>query len=357
MRNKVVIVGFGLAALTAFAAGMVATMLNDKPASGLGAVAMAAPVCPRSEAPPNAEVLIKGGSFTMGSDTERPEEENAHTVVLSDFWIDTHEVTNAKFAKFVEATGYVTIAERGIGDAGRGKLPEALLKPGGMVFAPPQEPVVDLSDVTKWWRWVEGANWRSPEGPGSSIVGREHHPVVQVSIEDAYAYAKWSGRALPTEAQWEFAARGGLEGARYAWGDTYDESDGSKANTWQGAFPTVDKAIDGAHGTASTGCYEPNGYGLYDMAGNVWEYVQNWWVPGHPAESVADPLGPTIRQAAPYGSVLGPRVTVKGGSWLCAPVYCARFTPSARQPQELALGSNHIGFRTVRPAEDSPASP
>ena len=333
---------------TGFAAGIVfATEGTSVPAAQTAPVAVAAATCP--ERPDAAgEVFIEGGAFTMGSDSERPEERTAHEVLISDFFIDRTEVTNAEFAAFVEATGYVTIAERGIGKAGQGKLPEAMLRPGGMVFAPPTEPVGDFADVSKWWRWAEGADWRHPEGPGSTIAGRDHHPVVQVSVEDAYAYAKWAGRALPTEAQWEYAARGGLADARYTWGDTYVEADGKKANTWQGAFPTTDEQIDGAHGTAAVGCYEANGYGLYDMAGNVWEYVQNWWVPGHPGGAETDPLGPTVREALPHGTALGPQVTVKGGSWLCAPVYCARFRPSARQPQELALGSNHIGFRTVR---------
>lgn len=312
--------------------------------------AVAVDACPaRAEA--RGEVFIEGGRFTMGSDSERPEERQAHPVDVSDFYIDRTEVTNAQFARFVEETGYVTIAERGIGEAGRGKLPDTLLEPGGMVFAPPTDPLDDLTDVTRWWRWVEGADWRHPEGPGSSIEGREHHPVVQVSVEDAYAYAKWAGRALPTEAQWEYAARGGSDGTRYSWGDSYDESDGSRANTWQGAFPHEDKALDGANGTAKVGCYEANGHGLYDMEGNVWEFVQNWWVPGHPGREASDPLGPTLGEARRFATALGPQVTVKGGSWLCSPLYCARFRPTARQPQELALGSNHIGFRTVRPAE------
>ncbi|MEO1104312.1 MAG: formylglycine-generating enzyme family protein [Pseudomonadota bacterium] len=349
MRISITTTCIGLVSLAAFAGGALWAQWTDGPVPSARA-AVAAPICPADEARGGGEVLIKGGRFMMGSDNERPEEKSAHPVVVSDFFIDTHEVTNAQFAAFVEATGYVTIAERGIGAAGRGRMPETLLRPGGMVFSPPRDAVADLSDVTKWWRWVEGANWRAPEGPGSSLDGRAHHPVVQVSVEDAYAYAKWTGRALPTEAQWEFAARGGLDGAKYAWGDTYDETDGTKANTWQGAFPSSDTKLDGAHGTAPAGCYEPNGYGLHDMAGNVWEYVQNWWVPTHPAASMSDPLGPTPRDAAPFGSALGPRVTVKGGSWLCAPSYCARFRPSGRQPQELALGSNHIGFRTVRAA-------
>ncbi len=336
--------GFGGGALLAVA---------DGAARAAPPPAVAAKACPaRPDA--SGEILIEGGRFEMGSDTERPEERSAHTVSVSSFFIDRTEVTNAEFAAFVDATGYVTIAERGIGEAGRGRLPEALLKPGGMVFAPPTEAVGNFTDVSQWWRWVEGANWRQPEGPGSSIEGREHHPVVQVSVEDAYAYAKWAGRALPTEAEWEYAARGGLDGATYTWGDTYDPAVKAKANTWQGEFPVSDEALDGFHGTAPAGCFEANGYGLYDMAGNVWEYAQNWWVPGHVGGAAADPLGPTLREAQRFGTALGPQVTVKGGSWLCAPVYCARFRPSARQPQELALGSNHIGFRTVRRPGDPP---
>lgn len=339
--------------LAAFTGGVLVSAFNLAPwPDGQTAAAKPTPwpVCATPAEADSGEVLIKAGVFTMGSDTERAEEKSAHVVGVSAFFIDRHEVTNAEFATFVDATGYVTIAERGIGEVGRGKMPETLLQPGGMVFAPPQDTVSDLTDVTKWWRWVEGANWRQPEGPGSSIEGREHHPVVQISIEDAYAYAQWAGRELPSEAQWEYAARGGLEGAKYAWGDNYDDTDGTLANTWQGAFPNADDAVDGAHGTAPVGCYDPNGYGLYDMAGNVWEYVANWWVPGHKDAYEVNPRGPLPREAMAYGSVLGPRVTVKGGSWLCSPVYCARFRPSGRQPQELALSSNHIGFRTVRPA-------
>ncbi len=353
--------GFATFGAAAFCAGVFLSMDGRSPSIVSGSVAQAAgtptawPTCPVRSADGPDEVLIRAGVFTMGSDTERPEEKVAHPVGLSAFYIDRHEVTNDQFAAFVDATGYVTIAERGLGDVGRGHVPDALRRPGGMVFAPPTTPVTDLTDVTKWWQWVEGANWREPEGPGSTIEGKGNHPVVQVSIEDAYAYAKWAGRALPSEAQWEYAARGGLEGATYAWGNTFDEPDGTKATTWQGAFPHADAAIDGAHGTAPVGCYDANDYGLHDMAGNVWEYVANWWVPHHAGEYAIDPKGPLPRSAAPYGNFLGPRVTVKGGSWLCSPMYCARFRPSGRQPQELAISSNHIGFRTVRVATGSTA--
>jgi formylglycine-generating enzyme required for sulfatase activity len=217
-----------------------------------------------------------------------------------------------------------------------------------MVFAPPAA-VTDRADVNQWWRYVAGANWRQPLGPGSSIAGRERHPVVQVALEDAKAYAAWRGHALPTEAQWEFAARGGLEGATYAWGDAYfDPAAGWRANSWQGAFPVQDAAEDGHHGTAPVGCFPPNGYGLHDMAGNVWEYTSDWFVPGHGAAGGTDPAGPPELVAAGFGGPTGPMAVIKGGSWLCAPNFCARYRPSGRQPQELGLGSNHIGFRTVR---------
>ena len=277
--------------------------------------------------PTHGMVHIDGGTVRMGSDSHYPEERPVREVAVGGFWIDPTEVTNAQFAAFVAATGYVTLAEQGLSAEAYPHIPADLRAPGSIVFAPPREPV-GLDDPTRWWRYVQGAHWRAPLGPGSSIAGFENHPVVHVTIEDARAYADWAGRALPTEAEWEWAARGGLVGADYTWGETFDPASGWKANTWQGQFPAHNTREDGWLTTAPVGCFEPNGYGLHDMAGNVWEYVEDAWMP-RPGLTDAD------------------RVTVKGGSWLCAPNFCSRFRPAARQPQERALGSNHIGFRTV----------
>lgn len=247
---------------------------------------------PEDTGPSAGMVWITGGTFTMGDDDERPEERSAHPVTVSGFWIDRHEVTNAQFARFIDATGYRTVAERGLDPKDHPGMPPELLAPGAVVFTPPTG-LRDLVDVGQWWRFVPGADWRHPSGPASSIMGKDNHPVVDVAYEDALAYARWAGRKLPTEAQWEFAARGGLDGATYAWGDEYyDPVQGWQANTWQGLFPVSDGSDDGYHGTAPVGCFEPNGYGLFDMAGNAWEYTRDWWVPGHPATAASEPEGP-----------------------------------------------------------------
>ena len=304
---------------------------------------------PGGEGPTAGMVEVAGGTFTMGSADQRPEERTPHRVTVSDFWIDRHEVTNAQFARFVEATGYVTVAERGLDPAEHPGIPPELLVPGSMVFSQPEQ-VAGLDDAMQWWRYVPEANWRQPTGPGSSIEGLDNHPVVQIAFEDAQAYAEWASLRLPTEAEWEYAARGGLDGATYVWGDTYDPVDGWKANTWQGAFPLENQKLDDYWGTAPVGCFAPNGYGLYDMAGNVWEYTSDWWVPGLPEVAQTDPQGPPVELAARFSHpAVGPQRVVKGGSWLCAPNYCARYRPAGRQPQDMGLGTNHIGFRTVLP--------
>jgi formylglycine-generating enzyme required for sulfatase activity len=292
-------------------------------------------------------VWIPGGTFTMGDDDERPEERPSHPVTIRGFWIDRHEVTNAQFRRFVEATGYRTIAERRLDPADHPGTPAELLEPGSVVFQIPTS-LTSLVDIRQWWRWVPGADWRHPTGPGSSIDGKDGHPVVHVAQADALAYARWIGRDLPTEAEWERAARGGLDGATYAWGDRYyDPLEGWRANTWQGAFPMRDAAEDGHHGTAPVGCYPPNGFGLVDMTGNVWEYTRDLWVPGHPAGPQTVPEGPPAELAARFADASGTRLVIKGGSWLCAPNFCARYRPAARQPQERDLGAGHLGFRTV----------
>lgn len=297
-------------------------------------------------------VRLDGGTFHMGSEDHYREEGPVREVTVGPFLIGKTEVTNDQFAAFVEATGYVTTAERDLDPAKFPGVPADLLQAGSMVFAQPAEPV-KLSDPNAWWRYVAGANWRHPEGPKSNIDGVGNHPVVQVSHEDAVAYAEWAGGRLPTEAEWEFAARGGLDGAEYAWGDVFqDPNEGWKANTWQGLFPSVDMAEDGFHGTAPVGSYAPNGYGLYDMVGNVWEHVGDWWVPGHPSADQTDPTGPPEELAARFSSeVFGPMHVVKGGSWLCAPSYCRRYRPAARESSEAAIGSNHIGFRIAKDAD------
>jgi formylglycine-generating enzyme required for sulfatase activity len=303
---------------------------------------------PERDGPRTGMVRVPGGTFTMGDDDERPEERHAHRVTVSvPFWIDRHEVTNAQFARFVAATGHRTVAERGLGPETRPDLPPDLRVPGSMVFAAPAG-TRDLGGVARWWRYVPGADWRHPLGPGSSVEGRGNLPVVHVAYEDAQAYARWLGRDLPTEAEWELAARGGLEGATYAWGeDYYDPAEGWRANSWQGPFPALDEGEDGFHGLAPVGCFAPNGYGLLDMTGNVWEYAHDWYVPGHPAGLQEDPAGPGMALAARFAGPDGPAAVIKGGSWLCAPDFCARYRPSARQPQVLRLGTNHVGFRTV----------
>ncbi|MEO0991136.1 MAG: formylglycine-generating enzyme family protein [Pseudomonadota bacterium] len=291
-------------------------------------------------------VELPGGSFQMGSNSHYREEMPARPVTVGPFAIGQSEVTNRQFAAFVDATGYVTTAEKGLNARDYPNLPASLLVPGSMVFAQPDNPV-ELSNANAWWRYVSGASWRHPTGPESSIDGQENHPVVQVSPEDAAAYAEWVGGRLPTEAEWEYAALGGA--ASLTDDDAlYDPIQGWKANSWQGPFPSRDFADDGHHGSAPVASYPANGYGLHDMLGNVWEHVSDWYLPGHPERPQVDPVGPPEALAVRFSnSATGPRRVVKGGSWLCAPNFCMRYRPTARQPAELGLGSNHIGFRVV----------
>jgi formylglycine-generating enzyme len=331
------------------AALLVGGLAASWPAEAKAATCQAYSGLPAEAGPLAGMVWIAGGTFTMGADDQRPEERAGHEVTVDGFWIDAHEVTNAQFAGFVAATGYRTLAERGLDPATNPGLPPGLLVPGSMVFSMP-DAIANLQDVTQWWRYVPGADWRHPEGPGSSIEGRENHPVVHIAVEDAMAYARWAGKRLPSEAEWEFAARGGLEGMTFAWGDHYDPVGGWKANTWQGQFPLEDSAEDGYDGTAPVACFEANGYGLYDMAGNVWEWTADWYLPGHRPEPVANPEGPSLFQAVESSAGRIPRRVIKGGSWLCADNFCARYRPAARQPMDADLGSTHIGFRTVADA-------
>jgi formylglycine-generating enzyme len=311
---------------------------------------------PYTGEPPDPDmVLIPGGTFRMGSENFYPEEGPVHEVTVGPFWMDRFTVTNEKFARFVGQTGYVTVAERPLkAEDYPGALPEKLV-PGSLVFHKTPGPT-NLKDYANWWRWTPGTSWRHPLGPGSTIDGIEQHPVVHVADEDAIAYARWAGKKLPTEAEWEFAARGGLDGAIFTWGDEEFPDEKAMANTWQGQFPWENLLIDKYEGTSPVGSYEPNGYGLYDMAGNVWEWTSDWYIQRHANGIVKSCCGPSVnpRIASPDKSydpaqpqILIPRKVVKGGSFLCAPNYCLRYRPAARQPQMIDTGLSHLGFRCI----------
>ena len=296
---------------------------------------------------------IEGGTFLMGSDDFYPEERPAHRVAVSGFWMDVTTVTNADFAAFVASTGYVTVAERPLDPKQFPGADPAMLVPGALVFCQPRRPV-DMRNFRNWWQYVPGTCWRNPEGPGSSLKGLDDHPVVQVAYEDALAYATWAGKCLPTEAQWEFAARGGLEGAAYVWGDELTPSGAYRANTWQGEFPWQNLARDGFERTAPVRAFAPNDYGLFQMAGNVWEWTSDWFRDRHkkPNSQKAccmpvNPRGPSVEHSfdicMPQTRI--PRKVLKGGSYLCAPNYCRRYRPAARYPQMIDTAACHVGFR------------
>jgi len=299
-------------------------------------------------------VFIPGGTFTMGSDSHYPEEAPAHPVTVSSFWMDATTVTNAAFAAFVAATGYVTLAERPLDPAMYPGADPALLKPGGLVFRRARGPV-DLRDFHNWWEYLPGASWRHPEGPGSSITGRLDEPAVQISFEDAEAYARWAHKELPTEAEWEFAARGGLAEADYAWGNEFAPDGRQMANTWQGEFPWQNLELDGHAGVAPVRSYPPNGYGLYEMTGNVWEWTTDWYRDRHKSAAKKEccipqnPHGPSIEHSydpcMPKNRI--PRKVIKGGSFLCAPNYCRRYRPAARHAQMIDTATCHLGFRCI----------
>lgn len=303
---------------------------------------------------PAGMVRLAGGTFRMGSDAHYPEESPAHLVTVGPFWIDLIPVTNRMFRRFAEATGYVTLAET-VPDANDypGALPH-MLKPGSLVFTPPGRPVA-LDDWSQWWRFEFGANWRRPYGRGRSNQGLDEHPVVHVAYQDAAAYAAWAGKELPTEAEWEYAARGGLDGAEFAWGDTFTPGGKHMANTWQGAFPNENLATDGYARTSPVRSFPPNAYGLFDMIGNVWEWTADWYSARHTEDTPKsccipeNPRGGTAaRSYDPCASAVRiPRKVVKGGSHLCAPNYCRRYRPAARHPQPVDSGMSHVGFRCV----------
>jgi formylglycine-generating enzyme len=297
---------------------------------------------------------VAGGEFLMGSDRHYPEEAPAHRVVVDGFWIDRHQVTNEVFEQFVSETGYVTVAERPPNPADYPGAKPELLEPSSSVFVQPDRPV-DLANQYNWWSYVPGAEWRRPRGPGSTIDTLAEHPVVHVAWEDVEAFARWAGKDVPTEAEWEFAARGGLDGAEYTWGDDFLSDGRFMANTWQGEFPVRNEILDGYEWTAPVGTYPANGHGLYDMAGNVWEWTSDWFDERRQLDraccTVENPRGgerdssydPTeLRRGLRI-----PRKVMKGGSYLCAPNYCRRYRPAARLPQPVDTSTSHLGFRCV----------
>ena len=291
----------------------------------------------------------------MGSDHHYPEEAPAHRVTVRPFWIDRTPVTNTQFREFVKATGYVTVAEEPPNSNDYpGALPH-MLKPGSLVFSPPRH-AVNVNDWRQWWRFEFGANWRRPNGRGrSNLALLSNHPVVHIALRDAEAYAAWAGKALPTEAEWEFAARGGLDGAEFAWGNDFNPDGHHMANTWQGMFPHQNIVADGFARTSPVEAFPPNGYGVFDMIGNVWEWTADWWSARHAAEATKSCCIPKDPRGAPESasydscdsSVRIPRKVVKGGSHLCAPNYCRRYRPAARHAQPVDTGMSHVGFRCV----------
>lgn len=316
---------------------------NGNPGSGIGKTGM--------------KWIPKGG-FKMGSVKAggRKDEYPAHQVTIDGFWIDETEVTNAQFAAFVKATGYLTVAERKPDweelkkqlPPGTPKPPDEVLVPAALVFVPPNHPV-DLNNAGQWWAWTAGASWKHPTGPGSSIKGKEKYPVVQVSWEDANAYAKWAGKRLPTEAEWEYAARGGIKESIFPWGNEPIEKGKPKANTWQGSFPYQNSVWDGFDGLAPTGVFAANGYGLYDMAGNVWEWVSDWYSPDYYAtlkEKISvNPSGPASSFDPDEPGL--PKKVIRGGSFLCNASYCEGYKVTSRMKSSPDTGLQNTGFRCV----------
>ena len=298
---------------------------------------------PMAWACPDGMVTIPGGTFRMGDENQWPEERSAEAVTVSAFCLDTYEITNAQFAQFVKETNYLTVAEQPLAKEQFPELTDEERSPGSVVFQP--IPKGEFFSELSWWHWVVGANWQHPEGPKSTIKGKENYPVVHIAFEDAQAYANWAGKTLPTEAQWEFAARGGLKDKIFAWGNTYNPK---KANTWQGEFPVKTTQEDGYFGTAPVGSFPPNGYGLYDMTGNVWEWTEDWYQWGHDRQvSQIDPVMNNEKTSFDPRDPGVAKHVIKGGSFLCARNYCSRYRPSAREAQSPDTGTSHIGFRLV----------
>jgi formylglycine-generating enzyme len=309
---------------------------------------------PPGTPPAAGMVWVPGGTFAMGSDDHYPEEAPAHAVAVGGFWIDRCTVTNDDFARFVRATGHVTVAERAHDAADYpGARPDLLVAASSVFRRPGQR--MDLGNAYNWWFWVPGADWRHPRGPQSSIKALGDHPVVHVAWDDVVAYAAWAGKDLPSEAEWERAARGGLEGAEYAWGDELTPGGRHVANVWQGEFPLHNEVLDGWEYTAPAKSFPPNGYGLFQVCGNVWEWTADWYqdhaagpVADHPCCTVADPRGGTREASLDGGDPAAvPRRVIKGGSHLCAPNYCRRYRPAARMAQAVDTSTSHLGFRCI----------
>ena len=301
-------------------------------------------------------IWIPQGEFRMGSVDFYLEEQPVHTVTLDGFWIDPAPVTWREFARFIDETGYVTVAEQDLDPDDYPGIKEEDLAAGSLVFRQSAGPV-DLNNPGNWWQFIKGANWRQPLGRVEHIP--RDHPVVQVAYKDVMAYADWCGKSLPTEAEWEYAARGGLDGAIYPWGNTFNPDGRKMANTWEGDFPWHNTAQDGFTGTSPVRIYPANGFGLFDVAGNVWEWTQDWWSKSHPVDSSSPCCVPDIGRSNPRGGsesdsydplqpeIKIPRKVLKGGSHLCAPTYCLRYRPAARIPQMIDSATSHIGFRCI----------
>lgn len=341
-----------------------------KAAGGEPATAVKVDVKSGSQRPrgpsPRGMIWVPGGEFVMGTDSDAawPDERPAHRVCVDGFWMDEHEVTNAEFRAFVTATGYVTTAERAPtaeeilkqSPPGTPPPPKEVLVPGSLVFTPPRGRV-SLDDYRQWWKWTPGANWKHPDGPESTIDGKDDYPVVHVSWDDAAAYAKWAGKRLPTEAEWERAARGGLEGKPFVWGDEPPSTTQKLANIWQGEFPSSNTAGDGFARLAPVKSFPPNGYGLYDVAGNVWEWCADWYQSDlYQTRAgkgvVVNPQGP--EQSSNLANPFEPARVQRGGSFLCSDDYCTRYRPSARHGCAPDTGMSHVGFRCAvsgRPPE------
>jgi len=299
-------------------------------------------------------VAIPGGTFRMGSNDHYPEEAPAHRVTVDGFWIDRTPVTNRQFKIFVKGTGHKTFSEIPPDPKDYPGALRHMLYAGSLVFVPPLR-LSNLQDWSQWWSFMKGADWRHPYGPKSDINVQDNHPVVHISFSDALAYARWAGKDLPTEAEWEFAARGGLDGAEFAWGDEFTPGGTHRANTWQGEFPLHNNNDDGHERTSPVTAFPPNGYGIHDMIGNVWEWTTDWYAPKHEPDAWKaccipqnprggseansyDPRQPNIRI---------PRKVLKGGSHLCAPNYCRRYRPAARHAEPIDTSTSHVGFRCV----------